>query len=154
MSLNLLSVDVEDWYTSAYLRDYISTQDCSPRIVESTLPILDLFNSNKVKATFFVLGTIAEKQPELIRRIASYGHEIASHGYGHTPLRNLTPREFKKEIRLTNQILETITGKKVLGFRAPYASLFCIPFFSSKYIVSTMISLYLRFALILTRQTR
>jgi len=123
MNLNLLSVDLEDWYTSAYLRDYVSKEECSPRIVESTVAILDLFNSKNVKATFFVLGTIAEKEPELIRRISSNSHEIASHGYSHTPLWNLTPAEFKKEIRLANQILQDITGKKVIGYRAPYASL-------------------------------
>jgi polysaccharide deacetylase family protein (PEP-CTERM system associated) len=120
---HLLSVDLEDWFTSAYLRHHVKPEECFWQIEESTLPILDLFDRKNVKTTFFVLGVIAEKHPQLIKEIARRGHEIASHGYNHTPLWQLTPEQFKHELQLTNNILQNITGKKVLGYRAAYASL-------------------------------
>jgi len=121
--INVISVDLEDWYTSAYLRDYVSEKQCVPAIHEATLPILELFRQENINATFFVLGSIAEKHPSLIKKIADSGHEIASHGFSHTPLWKQTPASFKNEIRKTNGVLENITGKKVKGYRAPYASL-------------------------------
>jgi peptidoglycan-N-acetylglucosamine deacetylase len=69
------------------------------------------------------LGSIAASHPDLIRQIAREGHEIASHGYSHTPLWHLSKEGFRKELSDTNKLLSTITGKKVKGFRAPYASL-------------------------------
>lgn len=122
-SAHLLSVDLEDWFTSAYLRHYVKPEECFWQIEESTLPILDLFDRKKVKTTFFVLGAIAEKHPQLIKEIARRGHEIASHGYNHTPLWQLSPAQFRHELQLTNKVLQDITGKKVLGYRAAYASL-------------------------------
>jgi peptidoglycan-N-acetylglucosamine deacetylase len=119
----ILSVDLEDWDTSAYLREYVACGDICPKIIESTYPILELFEKKNIKATFFVLGIIAEKYPSLIRDIAQMGHEIASHGYSHTPLWNLTAESFKEELIKTNLIVGAIIGKKPLGFRAPYASL-------------------------------
>lgn len=120
---HLISIDLEDWYTSAYLRHYVKPGQIISHIEQSTQPILNLFAATGVKATFFVLGEIAEKHPVLIKRIAAEGHEIASHGYSHTPLWDLTPESFYTEITLTNKLLEDITGKKVKGFRAPYCSL-------------------------------
>lgn len=120
---HLISIDLEDWYTSAYLRHYVKPHQHIPQIEQSTEPILNLFAATGVKATFFVLGDIAKKHPALIQRIASEGHEIASHGYSHTPLWDLTPESFYREITETNKLLENITGKKVKGFRAPYCSL-------------------------------
>jgi peptidoglycan-N-acetylglucosamine deacetylase len=76
-----------------------------------------------VKATFFVLGSVAKEHPDIIRIIYKAGHEVASHAYSHTPLWDLQPDQFYNEIKLTNTILQDITGEKVLGFRAPFASL-------------------------------
>ncbi|MCF7875013.1 MAG: polysaccharide deacetylase family protein [Candidatus Omnitrophica bacterium] len=120
---SIISVDLEDWDTSAYLRNYLSKNNNCPKIVDSTYPILDLFARKKVKATFFVLGIIAEKYPDLIKEIFNHGHEIASHGYSHNPLWGLNKEKFRKEIKKTNAIIENIIKNKPRGFRAPYASL-------------------------------
>jgi peptidoglycan-N-acetylglucosamine deacetylase len=120
---NLISVDLEDWYTSAYLVDHVRDDQIVSRIEEATYPILRLFERKKIHATFFVLGSIAKKYPALIRDIAHAGHEIASHGYSHTPLWKLTPDSFREEIQKTNYIIEGILGHKPIGFRAPLASL-------------------------------
>jgi polysaccharide deacetylase family protein (PEP-CTERM system associated) len=116
-------VDLEDWYTSAYLRDYLGHQAPIKRIEETTQKILTIFDKHKVSATFFVLGHLVEEYPELIKRIHSKGHEIASHGYSHTPLWDLDLSSFENELIKTNQLISNITNKNVLGFRAPYASL-------------------------------
>lgn len=118
-----ISVDLEDWDTSAYLRHHIPNANMCPKILESTYPILDLFDRKGVKATFFVLGIIAEKYPGLIKDISLRGHEIASHGYDHTPLWNLDTVSFRLETMKTLTIIEGITGIRPVGFRAPYASL-------------------------------
>ncbi|MBM3245462.1 MAG: DUF3473 domain-containing protein [Candidatus Omnitrophica bacterium] len=120
---NLISVDLEDWYTSAYLKNYVYKGSCSPRIIEAAEPILELFAKRKIRATFFILGSIAEHNTGLIKRIAGSGHEIASHGYSHTPLWKLSPASFKEEIVRTSDILEGISGARPVGFRAPCASI-------------------------------
>lgn len=121
--MNFLSIDLEDWYTSAYLRHYVETKDVNSRIDYTTSLILEAFDKNNVKATFFVLGSIAKKHPKLIKEISSKGHEIASHGYSHTPLWDLNSKNFLEEIKKTNNVLGDLTGLKPIGFRAPYASL-------------------------------
>lgn len=121
--LNMISVDLEDWHHSCYLKDFVTESNYIQRISFSTEQILKVFNKHKVIATFFTLGCIAEENPKLIKRIYEEGHEIASHGYTHTPLWDHNPETFRNEITKTNQIIESITGQKVVGFRAPYASL-------------------------------
>ena len=121
--LNIISVDLEDWHDSAYLRDYVNEESKIDRIVPATENILNIFRKYNTKATFFTLGSIAEKYPELIKTISNDGHEIASHGFTHTPVWDQKPDDFVIEIKKTNKLLEEITGKKVIGFRAPYASL-------------------------------
>jgi peptidoglycan-N-acetylglucosamine deacetylase len=123
MIKTFISVDLEDWDTSAYLREHIVDSDICPKILESTYPILEMFEKKGIKATFFVLGIIAKQYPGLIEDISRKGHEIASHGYSHTPLWRLGREGFREEVRKTNLIIANITGKKPLGFRAPYASL-------------------------------
>ncbi len=120
---SIISVDLEDWDTSAYLRDYLKKNYACPKITESTYPIIDLFKEKGIRATFFVLGIIAEKYPKLVKDIFENGHEVASHGYSHTPLWGLDEKRFRNELKKTSLIIENITGKKPLGFRAPYASL-------------------------------
>ena len=122
-SKHLLSIDLEDWHTSAFLRHHLPAGKPISQIENSTAAILNLFERNEVQATFFVLGSVAREHPALIKQIAAAGHEIASHGYSHTPLWELTPAAFKTEVVDTSHILEDITGKQVKGFRAPYCSL-------------------------------
>jgi polysaccharide deacetylase family protein (PEP-CTERM system associated) len=120
---HLLSIDLEDWHTSAFLRQYVRPEAVVHQLEQSTPPILDLLAELGASATFFILGSAAEAHPALIKRIAAEGHEIASHGYSHTPLWDLTPDSFRAEIVLTNRILQDLTGHRVKGFRAPYCSL-------------------------------
>lgn len=122
-NLHFLSIDLEDWHTSAYLRNHLPSGKPISQIVQSTQPILDLLQKTGTVATFFTLGSVAKEHPSLIKKIASHGHEIASHGYSHTPLWQLNVNSFRKEVVETNKILEDITGKQVKGFRAPYCSL-------------------------------
>jgi len=82
-----------------------------------------LLGEKKVKAIFFVLGGLAEKYPELVKRIFDEGHEIASHGYSHKSLNNLGEESFEREIFLTNNILKEITGQSPTKFRSPAFSL-------------------------------
>jgi ubiquinone/menaquinone biosynthesis C-methylase UbiE len=117
----ILTFDLEFWHNSGFLGKYIPENENFPKdyIVESTEPILDLLNKYNHKATFFVLGQVAEKYPELIKRISGMGHEISSHGYSHKSLFELNKNGLQKEIELTNNILGGITGMKPKGFRAP-----------------------------------
>jgi polysaccharide deacetylase family protein (PEP-CTERM system associated) len=115
---NALTVDLEYWYSAEFVRNYVpeEKQDLAN---ETILPIIDLLEQYDVKATFFVLGQVAEKYPNLIKEIHNRGHEIASHGYSHKTLYELGIEGFSKEIKLSIDILKSITGKPPLGFRAP-----------------------------------
>jgi peptidoglycan/xylan/chitin deacetylase (PgdA/CDA1 family) len=122
----ILTFDLEYWYNSKFLKksasriDVDNTQDY---VLETTLPLLDLLKKYGAKATFFVLGKLAKNYPSLIKRIQNHGHEIASHGYSHKALTDINQEEFEKELKLTNNILNTITGKTPAGFRAPAFSI-------------------------------
>lgn len=115
---NILTVDWEDWYQGNPQISYLRANEFESRIKQETETVLKLLKKNKVRATFFLLGHLAEKYPALVREIASGGHELASHGYSHRQLYHLKPSELREELRKTNQIIEKITGKKVIGFRA------------------------------------
>lgn len=124
-SKTILTFDLEFWHNSQFLEKY-SPQDkrtSDDYIKESIEPILNLLIQYNQKATFFVLGQVAEKYPEIIKQIFESGHEIASHGYSHKSLINLSKDEFEKEIIKTNQILEKIINQKPIGFRAPNFSI-------------------------------
>lgn len=121
--MNLLSVDVEDWYTSGRIKDFIDIKAVKPRIDYTVKSVLEVFEANNVKATFFTLGVIAQKHPDIIKLIGSYGHEIASHGMYHEHLWKFTAKEFKTHISESNKILEDLAGAQIKGFRAPFASL-------------------------------
>ncbi len=116
---NIMSVDLEDYYCKLPFSEW---KKYDSKLVKPTRKILDLFDKYDVKATFFTLAYIAEKHPELIEEIKSKGHEIASHGYSHTSLHNMTPEEFEMDLLKSIQILQKISGEKVRGFRAPYFS--------------------------------
>lgn len=121
----ILTFDLEFWFNSQFLKKHLPKDKNSLKgfVEEPTELLLDLLNRYNQKATFFVLGQIAERYPKTIKRIFDLGHEIASHGYSHQLLNELGPREFEKEIFQTNQIIERITGQKPIGFRAPNFSL-------------------------------
>jgi len=118
---NALTIDLEFWYSAELIRPYV--QDAPDLIIEMTIPILDLLDIHKTKATFFVLGEVAEKYPDLISDIYNRGHEIASHAYSHKPLSELGRVGFENEIYKSLCLLERITGDRIKGFRAPTFSI-------------------------------
>ena len=120
--LHAMSIDVEDYFHVAALAKVIRPDQWSTlpsRVERNTERLLALFErNNNVKATFFVLGWVAEKFPALIRKIADGGHEIASHGYSHQLIYSQTPEVFREETLRSKELLENITGKAVTGYRA------------------------------------
>ena len=121
-----MSVDVEDWFQVENLKPVVprATWDIrESRVERNTMRILEILSGQGALATFFILGWVAERQPTLIRRIAEQGHEIASHGYGHDLLYNLSPDEFRADVSRCKSILEDLTGQQVRGYRAPSFSI-------------------------------
>lgn len=119
--VNAMTVDVEDYFQVSAFESNIGRGqwDALPHRVElNTNRILDLFDRYQVKATFFTLGWVAERYPELIRRITSAGHELASHGYQHIRVTEQTPEQFRQDIRISRKILEDIGGQPIVGYRA------------------------------------
>jgi len=124
--MNALTIDVEEWFQVANLQKKISYEDwnrCESRVLVNIERILELLFNHNVRATFFILGWIAEKRPEVVQMIHDAGHEIATHGYSHRSVTELTPEEFKTELEKSIEILEKISGQKVMGFRAPNYSI-------------------------------
>jgi polysaccharide deacetylase family protein (PEP-CTERM system associated) len=117
---NIMSVDLEDFFCDLPFESWSKYES---RVLKNTNKILDLFEKYQIKATFFTLGYIAEKFPDLIKKIDLKGHEIASHGYSHLDIRKTTEKDFENDVKKSIEILEKIIGKKVLGFRAPYFSI-------------------------------
>jgi len=117
---NIMSVDLEDFFCDLPFESWSKYES---RVLKNTNKILDLFEKYQIKATFFTLGYIAEKFPDLIKKIDDKGHEIASHSYSHLDIRKTTEKDFENDIVKSIKILEKIIGKKVLGFRAPYFSI-------------------------------
>jgi polysaccharide deacetylase family protein (PEP-CTERM system associated) len=126
--INAFSVDVEDYFQVGAFAKIISLKDWDawpPRVVENTKRILGILAAapKPVKATFFVLGWIAERFPNLVSEIARQGHEIASHGYGHQLVYTLTEDEFRNDVRSTKKMLQDQSGQSVTGYRAPSFSI-------------------------------
>lgn len=119
--VNAMTVDVEDYFQVSAFEPYVTKQqwDNLPhRVVRNTHRILDLFDENNIKATFFTLGWVAERYPALIKRIIKDGHELACHGYEHTRVTEQTPVQFREDISRAKKILETLSGTEVKGYRA------------------------------------
>lgn len=119
--LNLLSIDVEEWFHTSALDRYIGISqwdDLASRVVPNVHRLLALLETRKTKATFFILGWVAERHPNLVREIADHGHEIASHGYRHRLIYDLTPGKFKDYLMRSKKGLEDIIGQPVAGYRA------------------------------------
>jgi len=120
-SVNAMSVDVEDYFQVSAFEGHIARSEWDhlpSRVVRNTERILDLFQRRGVKATFFVLGWVAERYPVLVRRIIEDGHELASHGYSHVRVVHQQPAEFLEDVTRTKKILEDIAGSPVKGYRA------------------------------------
>lgn len=123
---NAISVDLEEWYQFGHAD--IQTQKkrkslSQTRVINNTRRLLEIFGAYNVRATFFVLGSIAEEFPDLIKEVSLKGHEIASHGYEHTSVHDLDQKGFMADVQKSQEVLGKITGKKILGYRAPYLSL-------------------------------
>lgn len=124
--INAMSVDVEDYFqVSAF--DQVVRRDVwhafLSRVSSNTERMLDLFAREQVRATFFVLGWVADRFPALVRSIAEAGHEIASHGYAHRLVYTQTPAEFREDIRRAKIAIEGAAGVPVAGYRAPSFSI-------------------------------
>ena len=123
---NALTVDVEEHFQVAAFERTIAREDwahAESRVEYSTGRVLDLFAARGVRATFFVLGWVAEKHPQLVRRIVADGHELASHGYDHTRVHQFTAEQFRADVTRTKAILEDLGGVAVRGYRAPSYSI-------------------------------
>lgn len=124
--INALTIDVEDYYMVSGFADVVKFEDWhkyESRVERNTIKLLEILDEYKVKATFFILGWIAEKNPALVKDIHNSGHEVACHSYNHRLVYDLTPEEFREDIRRAKGILEDITGRPVIGFRAPSYSI-------------------------------
>lgn len=123
---NALTIDVEDYFQVSAFAPYIDRADWDQREcrVERNIDrILKLLDSEQTQATFFTLGWVAERYPQMVRRIVSEGHELASHGYGHQRASDLTEAEFFQDVSHAKALLEDIGGQSVQGYRAPSFSI-------------------------------
>ncbi len=121
-----LSFDVEDWFQVENLREFFppgTWDERELRVEANTRRLLELLERRELRATFFVLGWIAERFPGLVREIAESGHEIASHGYGHILNHDLSEQQQREDLRRSKALLEDIAGRPVVGYRAPTFSI-------------------------------
>ena len=117
---NAMTIDLEDWFCAYNLR--IKMQDWDKqelRVTDNTRRILALLKKHDTQATFFVLGWFAERLPDLIREIEQQGHEIATHGYSHTVLTDMTPESFEADLQRALDVTKACVKQEILGFRAP-----------------------------------
>src|SRR3569832_205178 len=111
--LNALTIDVEDYYQVSGFESQVQFEqwpNYESRVVGNTWRILELFHFHRVKATFFVLGWVAEQHPQLVLAIRQEGHEIASHGYRHRLVYNMTREEFREATKRSKHLLENFAG--------------------------------------------
>ncbi|WP_374661015.1 XrtA system polysaccharide deacetylase [Inhella sp.] len=123
---NAMTIDVEDYFQVSAFAPYIPRADWERlhcRAPQNVARILDLLDEAGVKATFFTLGWIAERHPQLVRDIVARGHELASHGYGHERASDMSPTAFSDDVRRAKALLEDLGGVPVLGYRAPSFSI-------------------------------
>lgn len=123
---NALTIDVEDYFQVSAFAPHIArdTWDRLPCRIERNVDIiLSLLDEHGARATYFVLGWIAERYPQLVRRIAAQGHEIASHGYAHERVTAQSCSEFREDVTRAKRVLEDIAGTAVRGYRAPSFSI-------------------------------
>ena len=124
--INALSVDVEDYFQVSAFEKTINRENWDQldhRVASNIDRILSIFDQENARATFFVLGWVAERYPDIVKKIIDNGHELASHGYGHQRVSDLTREEFKDDISRAKKILEDLSGQPVQGYRAPSYSI-------------------------------
>nr|MBN2278035.1 DUF3473 domain-containing protein [candidate division Zixibacteria bacterium] len=122
MVKNILTVDLEDWFVVENLKqnlDYRQWQELPSRVVKNTNLLLEMFDNAGVRATFFVLGWIAERHPRLIYDIASHGHEIACHSYHHRRIDSFDKEEFRRDTEMAVKTIRESCGVHPVGYRAP-----------------------------------
>ena len=120
--VNALSVDVEDYFQVSAFEKVVprdSWDSLDHRVERNTDRVLQLFADFQVRSTFFLLGWVVERYPDLARRIEGSGHELAIHGYDHRRIHDLEPEEFRRDIRKAKRIVEDSSGARVVGYRAP-----------------------------------
>ncbi len=120
--VNAMTVDVEDYFHASVFDGIVPRaqwEGFESRVCQNTERLLQILDDHEVTATFFVLGCVAERFPQLVARISSLGHEIASHGYGHRLIYDQTPRAFRDDVRRAKALLESAGGVPVVGYRAP-----------------------------------
>lgn len=125
---NAISVDVEDYFQVSAFENSINRKDWDSlehRVADNIDQVLKCFSDSNVKATFFVLGWVAERYPVIVEKIINNGHELASHGYGHRRVTDLSRDEFIDDICRAKNILEGISGQPIKGYRAPSYSINC-----------------------------
>lgn len=118
---NALTIDVEDYYMVSAFADIVKFKDWhryESRVETNTYRILDVLDEHNVKATFFILGWVAERCSKLVRDVHICGHEVACHGYNHRLIYDLTPDQFRDDVRKAKDILENIISAPVIGYRA------------------------------------
>jgi len=118
---NAMTIDVEDYFQVSAFEPYIKKADWDKqecRVEVNTNRLLDLLSDNSINATFFTLGWVAERYPQLIKRMINDGHELASHGYDHVRVTQQTPEQFREDVIKTKNILEDISGVEIKGYRA------------------------------------
>lgn len=126
MTLNAMSVDVEDWFQVQAFAGAIARgawEGLDRRVEANTDRVLELLAAAGVRATFFTLGWVAERHPQLVRRIVAAGHELASHGFGHELVHALGPEGFRADVARAKAVLEDVSGVSVQGYRAPTFSI-------------------------------
>jgi len=124
--LNAMTVDVEDYFQVSAFEGVVQKKDwdsISLRVGDNTNRLLDLFAKNNVKSTFFTLGWVAQRCPEVIKRIVNEGHELASHGLAHQRATTMSEDQFREDVRQSKDILENIGGVELKGYRAPSFSI-------------------------------
>jgi len=124
--INALTIDLEDYYHVSAFREHVSQEEWQSRpsrVVQNTERLLDWLDDAGCKATFFTLGWVAEWHPQLVRRVAERGHEIACHSLRHRSVYELTPAEFREDTNAAKNLLEDTSGQQVLGYRAPSFSI-------------------------------
>ncbi len=120
--LNAMTVDVEDYFQVSAFENVINRNDWDSinlRVGDNTHRLLDLFAEHNVKSTFFTLGWVTKRCPDVIRRMVSEGHEVASHGLAHQRATTMTREQLYEDVAQSKAILEDISGTQVVGYRAP-----------------------------------
>ena len=120
--MNILTIDLEDWF---HILDNYETanpnawNEFEPRVEKTTIRLLDLLDFHKVKATFFILGWIAQNYPELVQEVANRGHEIACHSHNHQLVYTQSPGEFERDLVIATETIEQVSGIRPFAYRAP-----------------------------------